>query len=334
MRRCAARRCHALERQWLHIPGEPPPGPRLRVLHYNVLADCLARSAGPLSAKRGFRCEEESLDWEHRGPLITAELARHRCDVAGLCEVDRYEDFFEPRLGRLGYDGFFKRKRPPAKDGSAVFWRRGRVAEALRRTVYLEQGVRRTKAAQVAVLQRLNLMAPLLPDGRTTPGSSSRNFVVCATHFRARPEDDDLRLQQASEVVSALQDFSRGEPQIILADVNSDATPEVQRGGAAKCVFEYFLACGYRCAYRSVGYALQRDGGSAPPLPAYTTWAGWATGDYSAVCDHIFVSKGVHVSGVLDVPSIDALAAAYPERLPNRHFPSDHMSLVADLVLE
>jgi len=30
--------------------------------------------------------------------------------------------------------------------------------------------------------------------------------------------------------------------------------------------------------------------------PHYTTWAGWASGDFMACCDHIFISKGIDVS--------------------------------------
>jgi len=149
--------------------------------------------------------------------------------------------------------------------------------------------------------------------------------VVCAVHLRASA-DDAYRMQQASLAVEALADFGRGDAQIVLADVNSQAPPgTAAAGGTASTVFEYFLACGYRCAYRSVGEA----------LPGYTTWAGWSQGDYQAVCDHIFVSgPGIHVASVLGMPQPGALATAFPERLPNSVYPSDHMSLVADLVLE
>eukprot|EP00930_Biecheleria_cincta_P037466 TRINITY_DN25718_c0_g1_i1.p1 TRINITY_DN25718_c0_g1~~TRINITY_DN25718_c0_g1_i1.p1 ORF type:complete len:232 (-),score=24.51 TRINITY_DN25718_c0_g1_i1:331-954(-) len=118
-------------------------------------------------------------------------------------------------------------------------------------------------------------------------------------------------MQQASEVVSALSDFARGDEQIVLADVNSTASG-VHSGGDASNVYEYFAACGYRCAYRAVGQAARI---SPDVLPRYTTWAGWASGDYLATCDHIFVSKGIHVSAVLDVPELEKVAAAFPERL-------------------
>ena len=49
-----------------------------------------------------------------------------------------------------------------------------------------------------------------------------------------------------------------------------------------------------------------------------------------ATCDHIFITKGIAVQGVLDVVRPQELSE---ERLPCAAYPSDHMSLVADLVL-
>ena len=59
-------------------------------------------------------------------------------------------------------------------------------------------------------------------------------------------------------------------------------------------VYSYFKACGFTCAYR----AIADEHGFQGSFPAYTTWAGWATGDYMATCDHIFISNGIKVSSV------------------------------------
>mmetsp|Transcript_35702 Transcript_35702/g.70683 ORF Transcript_35702/g.70683 Transcript_35702/m.70683 type:complete len:318 (+) Transcript_35702:117-1070(+) len=314
MQRSPVGRCGALARQWLPNLSEVPyEAPRLRIMHLNTLADCLAKSAPVLSNNRGFRCEPAALQWGHRSALLRQELLKHDCDIISLCEVDHFEDFFEPELSREGYVGTFKRKRSPAKDGVAIFWREQRLEEGLRRAVYLEHGGnRRTKGQQVALLQRLRLTF-----GPTGPAKS---IVVCATHLRASA-DDAHRMRQASEVVSALAGFSRGDPQVVLADVNSCAPLEAPFAGPPSGAFDYFAACGYRCAYRSVGHR----------LPSFTTWAGWASGDFRAVCDHIFVKGPVEVMAVLDVPDSATFEAEFPERLPNGYFPSDHMSLVVDL---
>ncbi|CAK0900575.1 unnamed protein product [Prorocentrum cordatum] len=160
------------------------------------------------------------------------ELDRHGCDVVGLCEVDRYEDYFEPAMAARGYSSAYKRKRSPARDGVAVFWRRDLLEEALHRHVFLERGSRRTRGMQVALLQRLRLN----PGSGATAGSC-RSVVVCAVHLRASA-DDAYRMQQASLAVEALADFGRGDAQegrIVLADVNSQAPPgTAAAGGSAR----------------------------------------------------------------------------------------------------
>ncbi|CAK9001494.1 Nocturnin (Carbon catabolite repression 4-like protein) [Durusdinium trenchii] len=282
----------------------------------NILADCLAKSAPLLSLKKGFRCDPEHLKWERRRTQFKQELEAYQPDLFGLCEVDRFEDL-QADFAQLGFQGTFKRKRSPAKDGVAAFWRRGTLDEGLRRSIFLEYGRQRTKAAQVALLQRL-----WPPDRRHGKG-----LVLCTAHLRASA-DEGFRMQQASELVTAVTDFARQDEQIILADVNSNSTEGEQRFTDASTVYAYFKACGFRCAYQTIA----DQHGFQGSFPAYTTWAGWASGDYMATCDHIFISKGIEVSSVLNVPEVEDVKA-FPERLPSEAYPSDHMSLVADLLV-
>ncbi|CAK9085185.1 Nocturnin (Carbon catabolite repression 4-like protein) [Durusdinium trenchii] len=275
----------------------------------NILADCLAKSAPLLSLKKGFRCDPEHLKWERRRTQFKQELEAYQPDLFGLCEVDRFEDL-QADFAQLGFQGTFKRKRSPAKDGVAAFWRRGTLDEGLRRSIFLEYGRQRTKAAQVALLQRL-----WPPDRRHGKG-----LVLCTAHLRASA-DEGFRMQQASELVTAVTDFARQDEQIILADVNSNSTEGEQRFTDASTVYAYFKACGFRCAYQTIA----DQHGFQGSFPAYTTWAGWASGDYMATCDHIFISKGIEVSSVLNVPEVEDVKA-FPERLPSEAYPSDHMS--------
>mmetsp|Transcript_101368 Transcript_101368/g.325767 ORF Transcript_101368/g.325767 Transcript_101368/m.325767 type:complete len:229 (+) Transcript_101368:87-773(+) len=206
MRRGAGRLCDgALAREWVHARGVPADAPRIRVMHFNALADCLAKHAPLLGPRRGFRCTPEALSWEGRSERIKRELLRYDCDVLGVCEVDHYDDFFAPTLEPEGYDGAYKRKRSPAKDGVAIFWRRRRLEEALRRSVFLDR--HKGPGSQVALLQRLHVPGAVAGQGR--------NLVVCSTHLRAS-KGDDIRMQQAAEVVSALSDFARGDPQAVV----------------------------------------------------------------------------------------------------------------------
>jgi len=58
-------------------------------------------------------------------------------------------------------------------------------------------------------------------------------------------------------------------------------------------VYSYFTSCGYRCAYQTMAAKA-----AAQRYSHYTTWAGWASGDFMSCCDHIFISQGVDVEAV------------------------------------
>ena len=136
-----------------------------------------------------------------------------------------------------GFDGLFKRQRTPAKGGVAIFWQRSRWEAGLHRYVYLEQpGMRKTPGVQVALLKRWRSRFISRGDSNLASESKSvggESIVVCTTHFRASA-DDHFRMQQASGVVKALHDFSRDEPQIIMADLNSQVRSDAEGHGKKK----------------------------------------------------------------------------------------------------
>lgn len=98
----------------------------LRILQFNVLADCLSESgydSGDFS-----RAYSEVLSWNYRKERLLKEIVQYQPDIITLQEVDHYHDFFLPKLRRLGYIGFFAPK-PTSKclecgkpaDGCAMF---------------------------------------------------------------------------------------------------------------------------------------------------------------------------------------------------------------------
>lgn len=126
------------------------------MLQRNVLADALARANN--SSSHSFWCHPEFLDWGHRKGPLAEELLRHDCEILWLCEVDRFEEFYEPTLREAGYDGVFqKKKKSPAADGVDLFWRRDLWAPGLRRVVVLDGSAARSPrpGTSVALLQRL-----------------------------------------------------------------------------------------------------------------------------------------------------------------------------------
>ena len=81
-----------------------------------------------------------------------------RQDVVSLNEVDEYAqfaDFFAP----YGYEGVYAKKRSPAKDGVAIFWKCAKLEPAgCERAIWFETystTVKREQCAQVALRQDL-----------------------------------------------------------------------------------------------------------------------------------------------------------------------------------
>lgn len=65
--------------------------------------------------------------------------------------------------------------------------------------------------------------------------------------------------------------------------------------------------------------------------PSYTTWTVRETGECVSVLDYMLYSSGsFKVERILQMPSEEEIGF---ERLPSYKYPSDHFSLVADLVL-
>ena len=92
----------------------------LRVMSFNVLADCLAREH---AAELYTSAPRWSLEWSFRGPRIVKEIVHWRPDVACLQEVDvDCFDELEQALRRSGYAGWFTKRTGDRRDGLALFW--------------------------------------------------------------------------------------------------------------------------------------------------------------------------------------------------------------------
>ena len=111
--------------------GANTAGSPFRVVCYNMLADIYAnRQIYPY-------CPAWALAWNYRRNNILRELTSYEADLMCLQEVqgDHFENFFQPRLNALGFEGVFKPKtrdalgdNPNAIDGCAIFFRRDRFS--------------------------------------------------------------------------------------------------------------------------------------------------------------------------------------------------------------
>merc|ERR1712060_252301 len=102
---------------------------RIRVMHWNVLADKLAY---PDLKKGGFGCSFELLDWEKcRKDKIIAEIIKYKPDIFVLVELDHYEDIRIILQEDYGYESVWKKKNKPFyDDGTGIFWKKERFEQS------------------------------------------------------------------------------------------------------------------------------------------------------------------------------------------------------------
>ena len=139
--------------------------------------------------------------------------------------------------------------------------------------------------------------------------STGKEVCLATTHLKARSGAllATLRNEQGKDILDWLATVRQGRPLVLTGDFNADPSEPVIRTVREK------LASAY------------------PEDTPYTTWKVRETGEQRSTLDYIFHSEEVEVQATLDMPSEEQIGA---ERLPSDAFPSDHLSLVADLRIE
>ena len=312
-------------------------GPVIRVLQFNILADSLADGAEHLSptlpaphlcesgaagchyhvqveaACHTFRTSKLNLDWEHRRPQILDILQQADADLICLQEVDCFDDL-NAALQSRGFQGSFCKKAwKKIKDGSAVFWRQKQLKFLDRMTLQILPG-----SAMTAMFLRLATR-----DGK--------HVVVCATHLKAgfSAEMEEHRLAQSLALQKHLHKFVGADDAAIIlaADLNAHHSPYALCT-TATCndpaalvepkAIRSLLESGFQSAY--------------PKFPSFTAWSGWLDRDVKANLDYILLKGPVRTLGVLEGPDEQSVSQC-PELLPNEHWPSDHIHLLAAVEL-
>lgn len=321
----------------------------LRVLSLNLLADGLAAGGAPCEdvtplmpaafaedERAGgvshltdepegdafrfvFRCAHDALEWELRWPRLLALILEQDPDVVGLQEVDlapgdgqrkgpnpARDAAIRRDLAHAGYDGRFVRKFGRALDGVGLFWRRSRLRPA--------SGPKTLALGSVFVA----LAQPL-----KFSEESCACFTAVVTHLKAgvSAEAESARTVQARELLRKLEGQ---ENVVLLADLNAHCRPWLGDKQALIQPQAYPLLCrALRSAYSEV----------LGDEPAFTSWGGWAGRDVRGVFDYVFVRGPLFRPWrVLCVPSGEDVLA-FPERLPNPEHPTDHVPMVAELLL-
>ncbi|XP_073974101.1 NADP/NADPH phosphatase nocturnin isoform X2 [Rhodnius prolixus] len=277
----------------------------IRVLQWNLLSQTLG-----LNNDNFVRCPSEALHWQRRRNLLTQEIVRYSPDVICLQEVDHF-NYLKKSLGTQGYIGmFFPKPDSPCMyikdnngpDGCAIFFRSNRFELVKCETRVLE--VWRVQSNQVAVLAILRDLV------------TGSEFCVATTHLKARNGAllAALRNEQGKDLLDFVTSHCGDRPVIVCGDFNAEPAEPV-----------YSTVTTHPALRLASAYAAYQAG-----EPPYTTWKVREEGEVCHTIDYIFYSKGgFRVSSLLDFPTGEEIGEC---RVPSFGYPSDHFSLVCDLL--
>ncbi|GFN91589.1 nocturnin-like [Plakobranchus ocellatus] len=286
----------------------------IRIMQWNLLAQGLCQTSD------GFiLCPDEALDWEFRQHHILEEFLTYQASVYCLQEVDHF-DYLKANLSPLGFDGVFYPKpdspclyevNNSGPDGCAIFWDNSQL-RLMSQDSFILCRQNGQKTNQVAISCRFQVISSG-PD-------KGREFVCATTHLKAKKHHAELRTQQGQDLERQLRQKAGDLPLVLCGDFNADPDETVVKG-MKKSNLNLLSS-----------YTLLSTSGDEP---SFTTWKvrGGKKGQEEAAhtIDYLFYSKDkFQCIRVLKMPHPDQLR---PNFLPSYAYPSDHLSLVADLKL-
>jgi len=295
----------------------------IRFMQFNILAEGL--SAPPKYGGFVFS-PKECLEWGFRKFRVVEEIIKYDPDVLCLEEVDHFDDFLLPALKNFGYEGIFQPKTDSPtlqfgddkfSDGCAIFWKKEILKIVDQKSViYKNPDLEGSAWSQVALIARM-----------TRANDEGSPFIVSCTHLKSKPgKANELRRTiQLEQLLASVQEMQQGEePTLIFGDFNTDPTGRDEDLTAYEKVktSSLNLKSAYTCD--------PADEAAETEEPEYTTCKVRENGEACHTIDYIWVPKAAQVLGVLGIPDYDSLPKC---KLPCFEYPSDHLSIAADVVL-
>ncbi|KAK7899434.1 hypothetical protein WMY93_020287 [Mugilogobius chulae] len=318
--------------------------PELRVVSYNILADAYAQTELSKMVLYPY-CAPYALELDYRINLIRKELSGYNADLICLQEVDKgvFEDSLTPAMDAFGFDGVFRMKEKQ-HEGLATFYRRSRFRFLSSHDVVLSEALG-SDPLHVDLLQKLSskpdLKEKILQRSTSLQVSifqdllqPERSLCVANTHLYFHPTGGNVRLVQMGVALTHLDhvisSVSPGAALVFCGDFNS--TPH-------SGVFELLTHSSITQSHSdwlSSGpdHHCPMDLASPfPPLlsacgtPPYTNYVG----GFKGCLDYIYIQPDhMEVAQVIPLPSHEEVTTY--EALPSVSHPSDHISLVCDLL--
>ena len=232
-----------------------------------------------------------------------------------LCleEVDQFS-YLQETLMKCGFVGiFYPKPNSPClyeeisygPDGCAVFYDSSKLKLLKSDNVILKAFNRRSN--QVSVICHFQTMT-----------DDHKDFSIAVTHLKSDRDFDcqKIRRQQAIFLIKYLKDKHLNHPLILCGDFNFPPLEEA---------YNIIKSCDLGLV--SVNTHLSQKGHE----PMYTFWTIYRE-ELCKTVDYIwYTEKGFKVKSVLNMASEEEIG---PGRLPSFSYPSDHLSQVADMVLE
>ncbi|KAK3738269.1 hypothetical protein RRG08_039679 [Elysia crispata] len=286
----------------------------IRIMQWNVLAQGLCQTSDAF-----ILCPNEALNWEFRQHHLLEELLTYQASIYCLQEVDHF-DYFNSNLSKLGFEGvFYPKPDSPClyepnnngPDGCAIFWDSTQLQLVSHDSFVLRRSSG-SKTNQVAILCRFKV---------ASGQAQGREFVCVTTHLKAKKHHAELRSQQGVDLEQTLCERAGDLPLVLCGDFNADpdeTVVQVMKQSKLNLLSAYTLLS------------------PSQEEPLFTTWkvrGGKKGGQEESVhtIDYLFFSKDkFHCVHLLEMPSEEQLR---PNFLPSFAYPSDHLSLAADLKL-
>ncbi|XP_032687861.1 2',5'-phosphodiesterase 12-like [Odontomachus brunneus] len=320
-------------------------GKSFRIMSYNILADAYTDSDYSKDVLFPY-CPEYALDINYRKQLILKEIIGFNSDIICLQEVDRkiYEYDLLPSLSMLNYDGVYVTKNE-ISEGLAMFFNNERFEILKVESSVMSHNVDSprfnavwTKIENEKMKERfLNRNTTIQVMTLRSKDNPSEILVVGNTHLYFRPDACHIRLLQGyyaitymHEVANTVREENPGCNVSVLLSGDFNSVPE-------RSIYRLFTenyvpeSCeDWRSNAEEVveNVSLTQDlqMSSACGTPEYTNY----TPEFSACLDYIFYERDkLEVEQVIPMPSKEEITLH--TGLPSVVFPSDHISLCADL---
>ncbi|XP_014482436.1 PREDICTED: 2',5'-phosphodiesterase 12 isoform X2 [Dinoponera quadriceps] len=320
-------------------------GQSFRIMSYNILADTYTDSDYSKDVLFPY-CPGYALDIDYRKQLILKEIIGFNSDIICLQEVDSkiYERDLLPSLSMLNYDGVFVTKNE-VSEGLAMFFNHERFEILNIESRVMSHNVNSPKFKAVwdkienekmkeRFLSRNTTIQVMMLQSKENP---SEILIVGNTHLYFRPDACHIRLMQGYYIITYLHEVASAmreeNPRCNVSVLLSGDFNSVPERGIYRLFTENYIpeSCDdWRSnpeeAVKNVSLTQDLRMSSACGTPEYTNY----TPEFSACLDYIFYERDkFEVEQVIPMPSKEEITLH--TGLPSVVFPSDHISLCADL---